>query len=199
MIRLHANAEHSALAHGISAARHIANFRCGEDQILVAHDLRERGSDFWNNRALKFFQIRLGSCIVEDVFAEFAHRQAFDRLEGVAVECVEYQAADFVLVRINQRLLDNFVECQIGKMAFRSDAFTFGACSDSSQVVPGLLLIRLGEYFAEIGEHKTLRHKGAGRERNSASQSKSSINGRAIKVPLSSAYASRAAGIRRNM
>ena len=41
MIRLHADAEHSALAHGVAAARDIADFRCGQHQVLVAHDLRE--------------------------------------------------------------------------------------------------------------------------------------------------------------
>ena len=68
------------------------------------------------------------------------------------VECVEDQTADFVRVGIDQRLLDNFFEGQIGELAFRSDAFAFRPRSDASQLVARFLLIGLGEQLAKIGE-----------------------------------------------
>ena len=39
MVRLHADAEHAALAQRIAAARHIADLARREDQVLVAHQL----------------------------------------------------------------------------------------------------------------------------------------------------------------
>ena len=46
MVRLHANAKHAALAHRVAAARDVANFGGGENQILVAHDLGQRPRRF---------------------------------------------------------------------------------------------------------------------------------------------------------
>ena len=56
-----------------------------------------------------------------------------------------------------ERLLDNFGEGQIGKLALRGDAFAFRARGDPRQLVAGLFLVGLGEQFAEIGERQIAR------------------------------------------
>jgi len=52
MVRLYADAEHAALAHRIPATRDISNLRRGQDQILIAHDLRHSGRDFRDDSSL---------------------------------------------------------------------------------------------------------------------------------------------------
>ncbi len=56
MIRLDADAENAALAHRVAAAGDIADFRRGEDEILVAHDFGDGGGDFGNDGALELVE-----------------------------------------------------------------------------------------------------------------------------------------------
>src|SRR6267378_510094 len=158
MIGLDANAQHSALAYGIPAARYVPDLRRGQNQIFVAHDLGHGRDNFGSERPMELFQARFADRIVEDVFAELSDGHALYGRKAFLVESVKDQAGDVVGVRIDQRLLDNFGESQIRELALGCDAFAFRPRGDARQVIPGLLLIGLGEKFAEIGKGKSLEH-----------------------------------------
>ena len=164
MIRLHANPQHAALAHGVAAARHVANPRRGQHQILVAHNFRHGGGDFGNDGALDRAQFAFGGGIVEQALAEFANGDTFQRLEVFAIEGIQNQAAHVVLIRINQRILQNIVERQIRKLALCGNPFAFRSRGDSGQLIARLHLVRLGKKLTKIGKHESLGHKGASKK-----------------------------------
>ena len=124
MIGLDANSQHAALAHRVPAARHIPDFRSGEDEVLVAHDFGNGRRDFGNDGPLEVFQLIFARGVVENKFAEFAHGHALDALKPFRVEGFQEQPADFVVRRIDERLLDNFAERKIRELALRGHAFT---------------------------------------------------------------------------
>ncbi len=127
MIGLHTNAQHAALAHGVAATRHVANSRSRQHQIFVAHDFRYGRGYFRNDGALDVLEVRFGGGVVEKAFTKFADGEAFQWLEIFPIEGIQNQAADVVLLRINQRILHNFVERQFGELAFRGHALAFRA------------------------------------------------------------------------
>ncbi len=69
MIWLGANAQHPTLAHGIPALRYVADLRCGQYQIFVAHDLGHCRDNFGCESPLELFQAGLVIRIVENMFA----------------------------------------------------------------------------------------------------------------------------------
>src|SRR5208282_2953179 len=168
MIRLDADSEHAELAHGVAAARDVADFGRGENEVLVAHDLRDGGRDFGNDGPLKLLQGGFSCRIVEDEFAELADGEAFDLLEALLVECVENQAGDVVAFGIDQGLADDFVESQVGELALGGDALLLRAGGNSCKLVAGLLLIGFGEKIAEIGKDETFCHGAPNVRRDSS-------------------------------
>ena len=58
MVGLNADAEYTALAHGIAAARYIADLGRGEDQVFVAHQLRYGRRHFRRNPPGERLQVR---------------------------------------------------------------------------------------------------------------------------------------------
>ena len=112
---------------------------------------------------LDLLQLRFAGGVVEKVFAKFADRQALQRVKRFLIEAIENQARNFVVVGINQRLSDNFAERHVGQPAFGGDSFALRAGRNSGQLVAGLLLVRFGEHFSQVGEYKSLGHKSAGR------------------------------------
>ncbi len=182
MIRLHADAQHAALAHGIAAARDVADLCGGEHQVLVAHDFRGGRGHFRNDcRAA----VRAGRASVVASSRNSSRNSPTVRLWIAAnaslVVGIEHQAAHFVGIGIDQRLLDDFGERQIGELALGGHAFALGARGDARQLVAGLLLVGLGEQLAQVGEDEALVHAGLGASRCCATE-ESSINARARKA-----------------
>ena len=103
---------------------------------LLLMILVDRRGYFRNDGPLKLLQVRFARGVVEDVLAKFADRQALDRPKGFLVEGFENQAADVIFVGIDQRLLDNFGESQIGEFAFGRDAFAFRPRGDPANWSP---------------------------------------------------------------
>ena len=161
MIRLNANPQHAALSHRIAAARDVPNFRRGQDQVFVAHDLGGGRRNFWDDGPLHLLQLFFGGGVVEEVFAELAHGHAFDLLEALLVECFQNQAAHFVFGGIDYRLLHDFGERKVRELAFRRDAFALRSRGEAGQFVAGFLLIGFGQQLAQIAKDKMLRHEFA--------------------------------------
>ncbi len=99
--------------------------------------------------------------VVEQKFAKLADRETADGGESRAVERVENQAADFVAVRIDQRLLDDFAQGHVGQGPLGGHAFALAAGGDSGQGVARFFFVGLGEQFAQVGECKPLAADGA--------------------------------------
>ena len=76
--------------------------------------------------------------------------------ERVAIERVEDQPADFVGVGIDQRVVDDLVERQIGQDELGGDALALGPRGQPGELVARLLLVGLGEDLAQVGEVKSL-------------------------------------------
>ena len=66
MIRLNADAQHSALAHRVPAPRHIPDLGRGQHQIFVAHDLGDGRCYFRGDGPLHSLQLRFAGGIVQD-------------------------------------------------------------------------------------------------------------------------------------
>jgi hypothetical protein len=114
MVGLHADAQHSRLAHRIAAARHVADLCGGHHEVLVAHDFGRGRRHFGKDGPLELLKIGAAGGIVEDVFAEFAYREALNGLEGFLPEAVEDEAAYVVLIGVDLRLPEDFAKGQIG-------------------------------------------------------------------------------------
>ena len=158
VIGLHADSQHATLSHRIAAACDVANLGGSEHQILVAHQLGDRGGDFRNDGLLQRLQFGAGSSVVQDKLAKLPDGHASDGAERFLVECVQNEAGDIVLGRVNQRATDNFPERQVCKFAFRRNALSFRSCGDAGQLVARLFLVSLGKKVAEIGKVEALDH-----------------------------------------
>ena len=78
----------------------------------------------------------------------------------LALKCFKDEAADVVLVRVDQRLLRNNLSQElIGELAFCGDALALRLRGDSRQLVAGLLLVGLGKEFAQIRKHESLQSR----------------------------------------
>ncbi len=86
MVGLDADAQHTALAHRVSAASHDADLARGQHQVLVAHQLGGRRRQLRDQAGTDRRQLLLGRGVVENPFAEFAHRQPAECGESVKVE-----------------------------------------------------------------------------------------------------------------
>ena len=157
MVRLDADAQHPALAHRVAAAGHDPDLARGQHQVLVAHQLGRRRRDLRRRCPGGPRPASLaGRGVVEDPLAELADGQAAERCEGVAVERVEDQPADLVDVGIDQRVVDDLAERQVGQDELGGDALALGPRGQPGELVARLLLVGLGEDLAQVGEVKPL-------------------------------------------
>ncbi len=60
------------------------------------------------------------------------------------------------MIRVDEWLIDDFSQADIGEHKLGGHALTLGFSCQSRQAIAGLFLIRLGEHFAKIGEVKML-------------------------------------------
>ena len=98
----------------------------------------------------------LGRGVVENPFAELADGQAAQCGEGVAVERLEDQPAHLVGVGIDQRVVDDLAERQVGQDQLGGDPLALGPRGQPGELVARLLLVGLGEDLAQVGEVKSL-------------------------------------------
>ncbi len=126
MIRLDADAQHPALAHRVAAPGHHADLARGQHEILVAQQLGHRRGDLGRQPGPDRDQVRLGRGVVEDPFAERAHGQATERAERIRVERLADQAADLVVLGIDQRVVDDLPEGQLGQDELGGDPLALG-------------------------------------------------------------------------
>ena len=145
MIRLDADAHDAALAHRVATTGHHPDLARGQDQVLVAHQLGRRRGHLRSQPGPDRGQRLAGRRVVEDPFAELADGQTAEGLEGVAVERLADQPADLVGVGIDQRVVDDLAERQLGQDELGRHALALGPRGDPGELVARLLLIGRGE------------------------------------------------------
>ncbi len=160
VVRLHADAEHAALAHRVAAPRHVANLRGGVDEVLVPHQLRDRRGDLGRDRPLQRAKRVAGRGVVEEEFAELADRERANAGERGAVVGVEDEPRHVVRVGVDDGLIDDGGERHVGEGELGRDALALGARGEPGELVAGLRLVRLREQFAEVGEDEPLAADG---------------------------------------
>ena len=105
------------------------------------------------------FSSALTRRVVEKQFAKLAHGQARERREKPRDRNVSrISRLTSSCIRIDQRPLDDLRQRQIGQPALRRHALAFRPRCDPGQMIAGLLLVSLGEKFAQIRKYKTLSH-----------------------------------------
>ena len=114
MIWLNADAKHSALSHGVTAACDVADPGGCEHQIFVAHQLGYGGGDFRDDRLLQGLELSLGGSIIEQELAKVAYRHAGNGTEAGLVEGIEDEARDIVMGGVDERAAHDFVQGRVG-------------------------------------------------------------------------------------
>src|SRR5581483_7690919 len=92
MVRLNADSENAAFAHGVSAASDIADSGRGEHQILVAHDFGYGGYNLGGDRTLQLREFSFSGRVVEQALAKFSYCHACDASELVSIIGVQDEA-----------------------------------------------------------------------------------------------------------
>ena len=148
MVRLQADAQHAAFAHGVAAACDHADLRRCQHQIFVAHDFGDRRSHLRSNGPVQPPKFGFSGFIAKNEFPELAHGHAFDGRKGLSIMSFENQAAYIVLVGINDGIRENLSQSMISQGAFGGHPFLFGARCDACQLVAGFLFVGFGQQFA---------------------------------------------------
>ncbi len=131
MIRLQTNSEDAALTHGVAAARNIANLHSGQHQVFVAHQLRNSGCHLRRYAARNLLELFFACRIIQNVFAKFADDHTADRRKGRFVVSLKDQAGDFVVLRIDQRAIEDVGQRQIGQRYLGRYTFSFRGGGDA--------------------------------------------------------------------
>ena len=139
-------------ADGVAEARDDAAFLRRQDQVLVAHDLADRGGDLRRDRGRELGQ-RLGRrALRQEVVAELAHRHGGDRLERLGIVRVEDQPRHLVVLVGDQRLGQDLLQGQVGQRHLGGDALLRRLRRDPRQPVARARRRRLRHQLLEVGE-----------------------------------------------
>jgi hypothetical protein len=94
--------------------------------------------------------------VLSQNLAELAHGQAGDLAEGRSVEAVQNQLRDVVGGRVDQGVVDDLGQGEVGQHPFGGDSLALGTGGDSGQAVARLLLVGPGEDVAQAVEAEPL-------------------------------------------
>src|SRR5262249_8449855 len=78
-----------------------------------------------------------------------------------AVEGIEDEPRYLVVVGVDERVVHDLSEGDVGKDQLGGDALALGTGGDPRQAIAGLLFVGLGEHFAQVGEGEALAAGGS--------------------------------------
>ena len=164
MVRLHADAEHAALAQRVAAARDVADLAGGQDQVLVAHQLGDRRGDLRRDRPLQRAQLRLVRSRRRAGTRGTRRRSGCAmRRNAVAVERVEDQPADVVRVGIDERAARRSRRAaRRPARAWRRPARARTRAAMPASWSPDFSSLALAKQLAQVGEDEPLAADGVG-------------------------------------
>jgi hypothetical protein len=153
VVGLHPAAEHPALAHGGSAAGDGAQRCGGHHEVLVAHELGHRRGDAGGQRPGQAVAPGRGEAAAEHELAQLAHRQRAQLREARPVVPTLDQLRHVVL---DQARVGDLAQGHSGQGELGRDPLHLGVRGDPGELVAGLLLVRLGQQLAQVGEGEGL-------------------------------------------
>src|SRR5262245_35287314 len=97
----------------VTAARNVADATGGKYEVLVAHQLGDRGGDFRRKRPLQAAQLFFGPVVAHQPFAKLADSLAAPSSKGGRIHRVQNQTANVVLVGVDQRVIHYFAQLDV--------------------------------------------------------------------------------------
>ena len=137
MIGLQAHAQAPRQADSVAKTGDDPAFAGGEDQILIAHQLADRGGHLRGYRAGDLAQRRFIGGVVEQPVAKIADRQMANRCEAPGVVGIEDQPGHLILLVGNQRIIENLRERNLRQRHFCRHPLFSGAGDNARQRVAG--------------------------------------------------------------
>ena len=153
VIRLDANPQHAGLAHGVAAARDVAESGGRQHQILVAHDLGNGGCNLRDDGPLQPPQFRIARGIIQQILPQLAHRHAAQTLKRFPIQRPQDQLGDIV---VNERLVDDLGQAEVGKLLLRRHALALRSRCQAGHLVAGFFFVGFGEQLAQITKRELL-------------------------------------------
>ena len=152
MVGLKARGEAAGESDGRAEAGDDADLARDGDEILHAHELRNRRGHFRHQAGGECGEeLRSGVAGEEDV-AEFADSEAGDGGEGSGVVGVEDEAGNLIGLVGDERLVEEGGEREIGEGHLRGHAFDGGSSGNAGELVSGAGGGGFGEQVAQTLE-----------------------------------------------
>ena len=152
MVGLEARRQPAGKPDGVAEARDHPAFRGDDHEVLVAHDLGDRGGHLRRDAGRERGERRGGGALAEQPVAEAADGEMGDRREGAGVVGVDDEARDLVVLVRDDRLVEEMRERQVGERHLRRHAFGGGRGGDAGEAIARARRRRLGEQGLQIGE-----------------------------------------------
>ena len=152
VVRLQPDPESPGQPDGVAKAGGHAGLLRHDDQVLVAHQLADRGRHLrCDARSEGREHVRRGF-VGEQPVAEIAHCQVGYRGEGGPVMGIEDEAGDLVLVIGDHGLVQEPAEREVGQRHARGDAFLGRRGGEAGQGIARAQWGGLGQQVLQVGE-----------------------------------------------
>ena len=169
MIGLQPHAHPPAQAYGVAKGRRHLTFFCDQDEILIAHQLRDRRGHFRRDPARQLVEdVRRGG-VGQQPIAEGANGQRGYRRKGGRLMGIDDQAGDLVVFVRNDGLLQELPERNVGQRDPRRNHLRGAVGGDPGQAIARARRRGFGQEIAKIIEHitggidgVTIDHGGSG-------------------------------------
>src|SRR5205085_1691645 len=98
--------------------------------------------------------------VAEQVFPKFSDRQRLDRLKLLPIEDLKNEPGDLIFVRVDERLVNDLIQPNVGEYHSRRNALALGSRSYAGELVARFLLVSAGKDLAKIGKLESLAANG---------------------------------------
>ena len=166
MVRLQARGEPAGQPHGGAETGNDPDLRGDRDQILHAHEFRNRRDHLRRQTGRQFRQHVAGSLIRQQPVAKLADREVRHRREGLGIVAVGDQAGDLVGLVRNHEVLEKRAQRQVRQRHLRGHALFGGARGNARQIVTGTGGRRLRQQRFEVV--KPVHHTADGMRKSHA-------------------------------
>ena len=150
--------------------RHVRTLRRDEDEVLVPHDLADRGDHLGRESPGNVRQVGRRRLVRQQPVAELADGHRADRRERVVALLVVDQPRDIVDLPRDHRLVEEGRQLDVGEAVLGGDALLLRRCRDPGEFVTRAPRRRPSQHRAQVreavrpaGEGDAARPRHAGR------------------------------------
>ncbi|MNN40308.1 hypothetical protein D3C81_1543790 [compost metagenome] len=162
MVRLQPHRQPPRQADGIAKARHHLAFARHRHQVLVAHQLADRGRDLGGDARRDARQRGTVGLVPQQPVAQVADGRGADRGKSGSIVPVDDQSRDFVRFIRHQRLIEELRQGHIGQRQARSHPLLLAGGGDAGERIAGARRAGLGQQRAQVVEDMALTADGVG-------------------------------------